>query len=61
MMVKGDVRDRPEDRPVQVGASEHCLQEEKKKSVYFSIYSVFQYSVYLQKIQMFGDELSISM
>lgn len=61
MMVKGDVHDRPEDRPVQVGASEHCLQEEKTKSVYFSIYSVFQYSVYLQKIQMFGDELSISM
>lgn len=37
------------------------IVSKKRKSVYFSIYSVFQYSVYLQKIQMFGDELSISM
>ena len=41
MMVKGDVRDRPEDRPVQVGASEHCLQEEKKKNLCISVYIVY--------------------
>lgn len=38
MMVKEDVCDRPGDRPVQVGASEHCLQKEKIEK----IPSVFQ-------------------
>ena len=52
-MMKGDVRDRPGDTPVQVGASECCPQEK--------IPSVFQYSVYFEKIQMFGDKLAISM